>query len=298
MKKVFLLLIAIFIINIANAQWQQNKENTDYINKFLSDKSVPSPAGAITGPDSVCLYETIILSVPPINGATSYIWTLPTGFNGTSDSNSIEFTPNSPAMSGTVTVKGHNNDGDGTASSLYITIKSYPEISFSANPTSGCAPLTVEFTNTTVPLNSTYIWNFGDNSATDTSTNPSHIYNSINSPFSIFLVATSPNGCKSTYVMVNYIIVSLAGINEKSINDFISFYPNPATERITISYSQLNANSELQVYNILGQIVYEENITKGSTQLKLNIQNYKAGLYKVILRENGIIKGQVSLMKQ
>ena len=78
----------------------------------------------------------------------------------------------------------------------------------------------------------------------------------------------------------------------------ICIYPNPAKVYTSITYPQYNDHGQLQVYNILGQIVYEENLTKSSTQIKLNIQNYKVGLYKVILRENGIIKGQVSLVKK
>ncbi|MEI6823069.1 MAG: hypothetical protein WCL51_14145 [Bacteroidota bacterium] len=49
---------------------------------------------------------------------------------------------------------------------------------------------------------------------------------------------------------------------------------------------------------MLGQIVYEEKIAKGSSQTKLSIQHLKAGLYKVIVREKGIIKGEVSLVKE
>jgi len=91
---------------------------------------------------------------------------------------------------------------------------------------------------------------------------------------------------------------STQGIEVNSIQKSAFLYPNPAKEKTTLTYSQLNANGQIQIYNILGQIVFEENLTNGSSQLKLNTQKYKAGLYKVILRENGIIKGQVSLVKE
>ena len=87
------------------------------------------------------------------------------------------------------------------------------------------------------------------------------------------------------------------GIAISCINPFINIYPNPAKEQIIITYPQLNANGQIQVYNTLGQIVYEENLIKSSSQLKLNIQNYKTGLYKVVIKDKGIIKGCVSLMK-
>jgi len=49
---------------------------------------------------------------------------------------------------------------------------------------------------------------------------------------------------------------------------------------------------------MLGQIVYEEKIDKGSSQTILSIQHLKTGLYKVIVKEKGILKGEVSLIKE
>ena len=48
---------------------------------------------------------------------------------------------------------------------------------------------------------------------------------------------------------------------------------------------------------MLGQLVQTIKIEKASNNKEINIQNYKAGLYKIILREKGEIKGEVSLIK-
>ncbi len=77
----------------------------------------------------------------------------------------------------------------------------------------------------------------------------------------------------------------------------LKLYPNPASNQTTISFSPMNEEGELQVYNMLGQIVYNEKIAKGSSFSELNIQNYKAGLYKVLIKEKGILIGQGSLIK-
>ena len=77
----------------------------------------------------------------------------------------------------------------------------------------------------------------------------------------------------------------------------IKAFPNPTTNQTTISYPQLINEGELQIYNILGQLVYEEKLTKATSQKEINIQNFNAGLYKVIIKEKGIIKGQVGLIK-
>jgi len=78
----------------------------------------------------------------------------------------------------------------------------------------------------------------------------------------------------------------------------VRVYPNPATMQTTIAFPQLKEEGDIQLYNMLGQIVYKEKLVKGSSQTKLSIQHLKAGLYKVIVREKGIIKGEVSLVKE
>ena len=63
-------------------------------------------------------------------------------------------------------------------------------------------------------------------------------------------------------------------------------YPNPATTQTTISFPQQNKESLLQIYNILGQLVYEEKLSKGSSQTTLDARTYKKGLYKVVVGES------------
>ena len=78
----------------------------------------------------------------------------------------------------------------------------------------------------------------------------------------------------------------------------VRVFPNPASNQITLAYPQLKEEGTIYIYNMLGQIVYEEKIDKGSSQTKLSIQHLKAGLYKVIIREKGMMIGEVSLVKE
>ena len=88
------------------------------------------------------------------------------------------------------------------------------------------------------------------------------------------------------------------GIKEiKTIITELKLFPNPATNQTTLVFPQLKEEGELQIYSTMGQLVYEEKLVKASSQKEINIQNFKAGLYKVIIREKGIIKGQVGLIK-
>jgi hypothetical protein len=66
----------------------------------------------------------------------------------------------------------------------------------------------------------------------------------------------------------------------------LKVYPNPATTQTTITYPTAEKGIMLQLYNILGQLVYEEKLPKGSSQTALDTRAYKKGLYKVVVGES------------
>ncbi len=66
----------------------------------------------------------------------------------------------------------------------------------------------------------------------------------------------------------------------------ISIFPNPATTQTTITYPIAEKAITLQIYNMLGQKVYEEKLAKGNSQTTINITGFKPGLYKVVAGES------------
>src|SRR5207249_3299546 len=75
---------------------------------------------------------------------------------------------------------------------------------FTANHTSGCSPLNVQFNNTSTGATS-YYWNLG-NGNTSTLTNPDNLFTSAGS-YSIVLVAMDSTGARDTARYTNYITV-------------------------------------------------------------------------------------------
>jgi hypothetical protein len=97
---------------------------------FEIHATLPSAAGPISGPANVCKNQTSVdYSVPVIAGATSYIWSLPAGAIpvGSSSTNDIkvDFTN---ALSGDISVNGHNVNGDGASSTLTVTVNQLPTL--------------------------------------------------------------------------------------------------------------------------------------------------------------------------
>jgi len=91
----------------------------------------------------------------------------------------------------------------------YITVYAQPVVDFSIAPTSGCAPVSVQFTDKSNPgsgTSSQWTWDFGDGQLSSDQ-NPLHIYTTIDT-FSVSLNVTNSFGCsnflqKSAAVVVN-----------------------------------------------------------------------------------------------
>lgn len=69
----------------------------------------------------------------------------------------------------------------------------------------------------------------------------------------------------------------------------MKLYPNPASENVNISFTSSEmANATLTVCNLMGQVVYSENIavSEGSNLVCVNTKAFSAGVYTVNIRTN------------
>jgi PKD repeat protein len=97
-----------------------------------------------------------------------------------------------------LTVTG--TDGSTSSKSQSVTVTNAPSsvaASFSANPTSGQAPLAVQFTDHSTGPVTAWNWNFGDGSAHSTAQSPSHTYTSADT-FSASLTVSGSSGQTSS----------------------------------------------------------------------------------------------------
>jgi hypothetical protein len=84
----------------------------------------PSQPGTITGSTNPCQGLSQVYSVTPVAGATSYSWTLPSGWGGSSTTNSISAIAGN--NSGTVSVTANNSCGTSTARTLTVSVANVP----------------------------------------------------------------------------------------------------------------------------------------------------------------------------
>ena len=145
------------------------------------------------------------LSTGPV---TTWFWNFGNGNTSTlQNPAAVYVTP------GTYTVTLTVSDGVGNntlTQNAYITVFEGPTANFTnATPRSGCAPLTVCFSDLSTPGDGAingWLWDFGDGN-TSTAQNPCHTYGAPGN-YTVSLVATDVNGCNNSLVMTNYVSVS------------------------------------------------------------------------------------------
>ncbi len=125
--------------------------------------------------------------------ASTYLWSF--GDGNTSTATNPAHTYNlSGIYSVTLIAYAANGCNDTLVRPNYITVDTFPVVTsvFVANPVSGCSPLSVNFTNSSINGRS-HLWNFGDGNH-DTAINPVHIYTD-SGTYTISLVSIDTNFC-------------------------------------------------------------------------------------------------------
>ena len=97
---------------------------------------------------------------------------------------------------------------DSMSTTVNVTEPGPPVADFSGSPTSGNAPLTVDFTDLSTGEIDSWLWDFGDG-GTSTEPNPSYEYTAVE-VYTVSLTVTGPHG-SDTEIKVNYITVTEPG---------------------------------------------------------------------------------------
>ncbi len=243
--------------------------------------SLPGLAGTITGQAQVCQGATdVVYTVPAINNATGYAWTVPTGATIMSGNNTntitVDFAAN--AASGNITVLGTNSCGNGTVS---------PNFAVTVNP----IPATPVVTNIGTMLNSSAAsgnqWYFmgtliaGATGQTYVATLDGYYWDVV-----------TLLGCSSD--TSNHKEILMEGINKNS-SAMINLYPVPNEGLFNVSITTATEESfSISVYNSLGVKIYEETKVEvnGSLNKVIDLRPVPNGIYTVIFEnsQNQVVK--------
>jgi gliding motility-associated-like protein len=165
-------------------------DDTDQLTVLITPEPVVNG-----GPDqTLCSGQPVILNA---SGANSYTWS-----NG--NTNGVGFYQNEGTTIYSVT--GTSIYGCTGTDTVSVTIESSPTVEFSTDVTSGCAPLTVSFTNNSVN-GETCLWGMGnDLNTVEGCGTVSYTFMS-GGCYDISLTVTSNNGCESNIIYPELVCV-------------------------------------------------------------------------------------------
>lgn len=126
--------------------------------------SAPASPTSISGPNVVCINSTHTYSFPIVAGANSYVWTLPTGWSGTSSTNTITVTTGNTSGSQTISARAVNGCGSSVNQSMSVSVinalTSPGTITTSlASGNTYCSGALYNFSINPVPGATSYVWN-------------------------------------------------------------------------------------------------------------------------------------------
>jgi hypothetical protein len=285
--------------------------------------STPDQPASITGATEFCDASEQTYTVPNDSDADSYTWTFPSGWTGSSTTNSI--TVNTDNNSGQISVVANNSCGASSAQILNITVNnsnaatieetackfyvsplgvtytsSQQIVEVLTNVANCDSTLTIDLTivapDVTTSVNGmtamanatgvTYQWLDCDNDF-------AVIPGAINQNFTAnldgnYAVEVTLNGCVDTSACVLLSTASLGNLNA----DLISIYPNPSSGQYIVSGVQ--AGSQIAVYSASGQLILRKSI-HNSSDFEINISNVESGIYFLeISNDTGMVKKKLT----
>lgn len=176
---------------------------------------------------------------------------------------------------GTYSVKLVVRNADGTTGitkTNYITVYPSPSANFTANLTTGCVPVNIQFTDRSTSPSGNIVswqWDFGDG-GTSTAQSPSHVYNNTGF-YNVTLTVTSSTGCKSVY-SANRFIRIVAGVKA----EFINSKPVSCQAPYNINFTNQSSGP--------GNMTFQWDLGNGNNSTASNPSTtYAAGTYNVTL---------------
>ena len=64
----------------------------------------------------------------------------------------------------------------------------------------------------------------------------------------------------------------------EDVNEFISVFPNPASQNIYISTSHIESNALIQIIDLSGRIIYKKKIIDSDLHM-INVSDIVSGMY-------------------
>ncbi|MEO8087788.1 MAG: T9SS type A sorting domain-containing protein, partial [Bacteroidota bacterium] len=235
-------------------------------------KAVVQP-GSITGSVALCNGSTQTYSVSAVANATSYLWSLPNGWTGSSNTNSINVVVGSTG--GVVSVRAENACFVSAFRTTSTSVKPVP------NPTVARSGNNLVVS----PVISTDVLHWFFNGNTVAGTNDTIHCVGIGN---YSCMVTSSFGCNATSPVIYMVTCGPQPRMGEADPEVFSIFPNPAQGAFTITLPEGNSTATVEVYDPYGNLVYKHDYADDNHQPSHQVQlDVAKGIYFVNVRTGG-----------
>jgi hypothetical protein len=239
----------------------------------VSSISVPPAPGAISGDNTPCFNGAADYSIAAVSTATSYTWTLPLGWSGSSSTVLMQATNNS--SSGTMSVVANNVCGSSSASTLAVT-PAASGITATASPINASSSTAGDGS---ISLSGTTGGTAPYQYAIDSVTFQSNPYYGTLLPGTYTITIRDTNGCMSS---LSVDVSFNSGIRNTDLLQVIHIFPNPASSFITLDakFSHLLGKLELSIFDLIGnKLITHEYSNLNLVNRSIDVSSLSAGQY-------------------
>jgi hypothetical protein len=228
--------------------------------KLASCAVAPPQPAAIAGSTTPCAGSPTTFSITPVANATSYVWTLPGGWTGTSTTASITATPGTTG--GAITVAAVNTCGTGP-------VRSFTVSSVLAAP----SPIIQQAGNTlsTTAAFSSYQWYY-NGSPIIGATGQSHTPIQGGSYYVVVTNAANCSGQSTTLVIT-------LGIDEPGSSAGFTVYPNPISGDAVHVRLTFGEAGSITLSDLTGRKLRAVEITGSTREFTIDMKGLPAGVY-------------------
>ncbi len=237
------------------------------------------------------------------SGGLSYTWQPAASLNNATINNPVA----TPSITTIYTVTIHQLDGAGRTCNYTLTdtIIVHPQVTANFNYTTSICGNTLQFTDSSYAVVTTWDWSFGDGSI-DSVKNPSHSYSAIGN-YTITLVANNQFGCKDSIKKV----ITLIGFNPISVSANTFACKNApvqlnATGGIAYQWSPANSLNNANISNPIATPTSTTHYTVNITQVNgadtcvstlhtnITVSSYSTSVLTAFAHPDTIYSGQSS----
>lgn len=237
-----------------------------FIAKYADCLIQPAAPGGISGSVSCCSGNyPVTYSVALVAGATSYSWSLPSGWSGSSNTNVITTTA---GVSGNVSVSAVNGCGASSVQILPINVLPSPTVNAVSNTSLLCVSQTATLTASGA---NTYTWSPGGTSTSIL------ISPSITSTYTV--TGTDANGCSNSSAFTQSVGSCTSIKYMAEALEATMIYPNPTNCLLYIELNAVIENCNVEIFNAIGQLMINQKPT--TTKHQINLSSLTKGIYFV-----------------